>query len=305
MTKRQDPTTTPQLSSTPQLPRISPHASAASASSASSASPASSTPQTSPPGARYAPSRRRRRVARVAAAATAVLAAGALVVGCSNESEPDPHKVSGEATPAGGEDSDGASKGGDGTSGSEAGSGEDGAAGGSEGSDSDGSGGSGSGGDDSSSSASSSSGGSGSGSASGSRCHTSDLKASFGRNHPGAGQKNFAVILTNRSDSTCTVRGYPGLAFVNSSGEQVSFDPNRTGGQVRTVKLSPGKSAWASLSYTNPEMTNVTTVTPSAAKITPPDERASLRVPWSGGPVTNTGKASVPKIGPLAPGTGG
>ncbi|MFI7246239.1 DUF4232 domain-containing protein [Streptomyces qinglanensis] len=271
MTKRQD-STTAQLSTTPS----------------GAGAPA--------PGAPRALHRRRRRVTRVAAAATAVLAAGALVVGCGKDPEPAPEKVGGDAAPAG-SDKSGDSTGGDSKNGSEDTGGKDGDGSGSDSaSDSKASG---------SSSADSSSSKSGSGSSSGSRCGTGDLKASFGDNHPGAGQENFALVLTNRSDDTCTVRGYPGLAFVNDDGEQVSFDPQRTGGKVRTVELSPGKSAWAPLSFTNPKMTNVTTVTPSAAKVTPPDERGSLRVNWSGGPVTNTGKASVPKIGPLSPGTGG
>ncbi|MBO8192176.1 DUF4232 domain-containing protein [Streptomyces oryzae] len=253
-----------------------------------------------------APYRRpRRRVVRIAAATTAVLAAGALLVGCNKDPEPAPHKVNGEPAPAAGE-SDGGSK-----SGGKSGGRDGGNTGGNEtgGSETGGSGSqsanSGSGDSSSGKSSSGSSSGSGSDSGSGSQCHTADLKASFGPNHPGAGQENFALVLTNRSSTTCTVRGYPGLAFINSRGEQVSFDPHRTSGQIRTVTLAPGKSAWAPLSFTNPEVTNVTTVTPSAVRVTPPDERASLRTSWSGGPVTNTGKASVPKIGPLAPGTGG
>ncbi|MGP3990747.1 DUF4232 domain-containing protein [Streptomyces sp. 3N207] len=284
MTKRQDPTTTPHLSQALY----------------DTEAPATGRPAT--------PYRPRRRVARIAAATTAVLAAGALLIGCNKDPEASPDKVDGEPAPAAG-NSDGGSKSGgkDGSSGENGTGGNGSQSGGTGGSDS-----SGSDGGDSSAGSSSSGGGSdtgssgsGPGSGSGSRCHTADLKASFGPNHPGAGQENFALVLTNRSDSTCTVRGYPGLAFVNSSGEQVSFDPHRTAGQIRTVTLAPGKSAWAPLSYTNPEVTNVTTVTPSGVRITPPDERASLRTPWSGGPVTNTGKASVPKIGPLAPGTGG
>jgi len=134
-------------------------------------------------------------------------------------------------------------------------------------------------------------------------CHTSDLKASFGPNHPGAGQEGFALILTNRSGHTCTVRGYPGLAFINSAGQQVSFDPHRASGETPTVEISPGMSASAPLTFSNPKMTHVTTVVPDAVKITPPDERTHLVIPWSGGPVTNTGKASVPEIGPLHAGS--
>ncbi|WP_079134965.1 DUF4232 domain-containing protein [Streptomyces qinglanensis] len=269
MTKRQDPTTA-QLATIPSEA----HAPA--------------------PGAPRAAHRRRRRVTRVAAAATAVLAAGALVVGCGKDPEPAPEKVGGDAAPAG-SDKSGDSEDGKNGSADTGGKDGDGSGSGSSASDSKASG---------SSAADSSGSKSGSGSSSGSRCGTGDLKATFGDNHPGAGQENFALVLTNRSDDTCTVRGYPGLAFVNDAGEQVSFDPHRTDGKVRTVELKPGKSAWAPLSFTNPKMTNVTTVTPSAAKVTPPDERGSLRVDWSGGPVTNTGKASVPKIGPLSSGTG-
>ncbi|WP_369203243.1 DUF4232 domain-containing protein [Streptomyces sp. PU-14G] len=260
--------------------------------------------------------RPRSRAARVAAGATAVLAAGALLVGCGggdqDAEDGAPKKVSGEAAPAGGDsdkgkegdgkggdqgdsgkgDTDGASKGGSGGS-------DSGAKGSSGSSDSSGSSSSGTAGGDSSA------GGTHSGSGSGSRCATGDLRASFGPNHPGAGQQNYSLVFTNKSDATCTVRGYPGLAFVNSAGEEISIDPNRTGGQVRTVTLAPGKSAWAPLSYSNPEMTGVPTVKPSAAKVTPPDEHASLTAPWSGGEVTKSGTASVPKIGPLAPGTGG
>ncbi|MEU5837903.1 DUF4232 domain-containing protein [Streptomyces diacarni] len=255
--------------------------------------------------------RPRRRVARVAAGATAVLAAGALLVGCGDgdkdAGDGAPKKVSGEAAPAGGDsdkDTGGDGKGGDQDNGGKGDT--DGAAkGGSDGS------GSGSGGSSDSSGPSSAGTSGGDSSAggthagSGSRCATGDLRASFGPNHPGAGQENYSLVFTNKSDATCTVRGYPGLAFVNSAGEEVSIDPNRTGGQVRTVTLAPGKSAWAPLSYSNPEMTDVPTVKPSAAKVTPPDEHASLTAPWSGGEVTKSGTASVPKIGPLAPGTGG
>ncbi|WP_245687388.1 DUF4232 domain-containing protein [Streptacidiphilus griseoplanus] len=138
-----------------------------------------------------------------------------------------------------------------------------------------------------------------------SRCHTADLRASIGRNDPGAGQENFPIVLTNRSNRTCTVYGFPGVAFVNSAGEQVTVDPERaTGQQKQLVRLTPGQSAWSPMSFSNPAISGVTTVTPVAVLITPPDETSSLRVPWAGGEVSNTGKASVPQVGPFRPGSG-
>ncbi|MBO8194178.1 DUF4232 domain-containing protein [Streptomyces oryzae] len=246
------------------------------------------------------------RPARIAVAAAAALAAGSLLAGCGGKDN-DASGKSGERTASAGSShtekhDDGGTSGGSTDGGTSGGSG---------------SGGSTSGGTKSSGSAAKSgkTGGSTaearssaahSAGTSGSACTAGDLKGSIGPNHPGAGQENFAVVLTNKSGHTCTVRGFPGFAFLNSDGEQVSLDPQRdsSGTETHTVKLSPGKSAWAPLSYTNPEMTNVPTVTPHSALITPPDRRTSLRVDWSGGPVSATGKASVPKIGPLSAGTG-
>ncbi|EDY42921.2 DUF4232 domain-containing protein [Streptomyces sp. SPB074] len=136
------------------------------------------------------------------------------------------------------------------------------------------------------------------------QCHTSELSARVGENHPGAGQEGFALVLTNTSSRTCTVYGYPGLAFVNSAGEQVSVDPQRAPGTKERVSLAPGKSAWSPLTFSDPRITGVTTVTPDSVRLTPPDERDYLKAPWKGGPVSNTGKASVPRVGPFTAGTG-
>ncbi|QTE02643.1 DUF4232 domain-containing protein [Streptomyces cyanogenus] len=137
-----------------------------------------------------------------------------------------------------------------------------------------------------------------------SRCHTSELRASVGRNDPGAGQENFPVVLTNTSARTCTLHGYPGAAFVNASGTQLGPDPRREPGTPVTVTLKPGRSAWAGLTFSNPEISGAKTATPAALLVTPPDERASLRAVWSGGPVPVSGNSSSVRLTVLAPGTG-
>ncbi|WP_037857357.1 DUF4232 domain-containing protein [Streptomyces sp. NRRL S-340] len=140
----------------------------------------------------------------------------------------------------------------------------------------------------------------------GPRCRSTELRASVGPNHPGAGQENFAVVLTNGSHRTCTVYGFPGLAFVDDAGQAVTPDPERTGGKdAHVVTLAPGASAWSALSFTNPAVSGVTTVTPAALLVTPPGETESSRVRWSGAEVSDTGKASVPQVSPLRPGDGG
>ncbi|MFD5269554.1 DUF4232 domain-containing protein [Streptomyces sp. NPDC058335] len=141
--------------------------------------------------------------------------------------------------------------------------------------------------------------------AAGDRCHTSELRASVGRNDPGAGQRNFPVVLTNASDRTCTVRGYPGAAFLDASGRQLGPDPRRdAGSDPVTVTLAPGRSAWAGLTFSHPEVSGAEAATPTTLLVTPPDERDPLRVPWSGGTVPVSGNASSVRLTVLAPGTG-
>ncbi|MFF4056285.1 DUF4232 domain-containing protein [Streptomyces sp. NPDC001668] len=141
--------------------------------------------------------------------------------------------------------------------------------------------------------------------AAGTRCHTSELSASVGRNNPGAGQENFPVVLTNESSRTCTLYGYPGAAFVDASGKQLGPDPKRSSGDPETVRLAPGQSAWAGLSFANPEVSGASTATPAALVVTPPDEEDPLKVTWKSGEVPVSGNESSVRLIPFSPGTGG
>lgn len=141
--------------------------------------------------------------------------------------------------------------------------------------------------------------------AGGARCHTSELTASVGSNNPGAGQENFPIVLTNKSGRTCTVRGYPGAAFVNAAGTQLGPDPQReSGSTAATVTLKPGQSAWAGLTFSNPEISGAKTATPAALLVTPPDEKDSLKVTWKNGAVPVSGNASSVRLNVFSAGTG-
>ncbi|MET7455238.1 DUF4232 domain-containing protein [Streptomyces sp. NPDC005574] len=142
------------------------------------------------------------------------------------------------------------------------------------------------------------------GSASASRCHTSELRASVGRNNPGAGQENFPLVLTNTAHRTCTLRGYPGAAFLDASGGRLGPDPKRSEGTPSTVALAPGDSAWAGMSFANPEVSEARSATPAAVLVTPPDERDPLKVAWTGGPVPVAGNASTVVLTVFDAGTG-
>ncbi|MEV6482916.1 DUF4232 domain-containing protein [Streptomyces sp. NPDC051576] len=145
----------------------------------------------------------------------------------------------------------------------------------------------------------------GSGVTSSSRCHTSELKAKVGGNDPGAGQENFPIVLTNSSGRTCTVRGFPGAAFVNASGTQLGPDPQReSGSTATTVTLKPGQSAWAGLTFSNPEISGAKTATPTTLVVTPPDEKDPLKVAWTAGAVPVSGNSSSVRLSVFSAGTG-
>ncbi|MGW3916866.1 DUF4232 domain-containing protein [Streptomyces sp. NPDC005070] len=139
--------------------------------------------------------------------------------------------------------------------------------------------------------------------AGGGRCHTSELRASVGRNDPGAGQENFPIVLTNTSKRACTVRGYPGAAFVDASGKQLGPDPRRSSGTPTTVVLAPGHSAWSGLTFSNPEISGADTATPASLIVTPPNERDSLTVAWTQGEVPVSGNASSVSLTVVRPGS--
>ncbi|KMS77210.1 lipoprotein [Streptomyces viridochromogenes] len=137
------------------------------------------------------------------------------------------------------------------------------------------------------------------------RCRTSELRASIGRPSPGAGQRNFPIVLTNTADRVCTVRGYPGAAFVDASGKQLGPDPKRSPDTPTTVTLAPGRSAWAGLSFASPEISGARTALPTALLVTPPDERDPLKVTWTAGEVPVAGNESAVRLTVVQPGTGG
>ncbi|MDW4904984.1 DUF4232 domain-containing protein [Streptomyces sp. ADMS] len=138
----------------------------------------------------------------------------------------------------------------------------------------------------------------------GTRCRTPELRASVGRLDPGAGQKNFPVVLTNDSDRTCTLQGYPGAAFVDAAGKQLGPAPKRSEDTPTTVTLAPGDSAWAGLSFANPETSEATTATPAELLVTPPDEREQLKVVWEKGEVPVGGNESSVFLTVFGSGTG-
>ena len=140
------------------------------------------------------------------------------------------------------------------------------------------------------------------------RCHTSQLSVAFtGLNAAMGGVRGTTLILTNRSGATCSVYGYPGLAFATSGDVPMATHLTWVKQPRATVVLRPGGNAQAMLTW----RVNVAAPTasgPDIVHITPPDEYTSLRADWDGGPVPGGAIAAWPlrtaPAGPFPGGTG-
>ena len=146
------------------------------------------------------------------------------------------------------------------------------------------------------------------GQASAPRCHTSQLSMAFtGLNAAMGGQRGMTLILTNHSGATCSVYGYPGLAFSTSGGVPMATHLTWMKQPHATVVLRPGGSAQALLTW-GVNMDTPTPFSPDIVHITPPDEYTYLRAGWEGGPVRGGAIAAWPlraaPAGPFPGGTG-
>ena len=141
------------------------------------------------------------------------------------------------------------------------------------------------------------------------RCHTSQLSVAFtGLNAAMGGQRGMTLILTNHSGATCSVYGYPGLAFFTSSGFPMATQLTWMKAPHTQVGLRPGGNAQAMLTWRVNPYPQPTTFDPDLVHITPPDEYAHLQAPWQGGPVKGGDIVAWPlraaPAGPYPAGTG-
>src|SRR5450631_143505 len=79
-------------------------------------------------------------------------------------------------------------------------------------------------------------------------CRTAQLSLRLGKGGAAAGTAYQPIVFTNHGSSTCALRGYPGVAFVASTGGQVGSAAKHNPQQpVTTVLVAPDSSASALL----------------------------------------------------------
>ncbi|MGH7919636.1 MAG: DUF4232 domain-containing protein [Candidatus Dormibacteraceae bacterium] len=75
------------------------------------------------------------------------------------------------------------------------------------------------------------------------RCLVSQLSLSAGQPSAGAGSIQQAFVLTNKSQISCALIGYPGMQMLGSGGAKIPTTVVRTPGTKQTVTLAPGGTA--------------------------------------------------------------
>jgi Protein of unknown function (DUF4232) len=137
------------------------------------------------------------------------------------------------------------------------------------------------------------------------RCRTGALSADLARVQGAAGSRLSAVVLTNRSQHSCTLYGYGGLQLLDANHRRVPTLQLRSRAvRPRLVLLRPGASAhadvrWPAIALTGDNQSGLCQPEPSVLLVTPPDERRSLSIRWTAGSVC--GRGSIDQR-PYAPG---
>lgn len=132
--------------------------------------------------------------------------------------------------------------------------------------------------------------------AAGPECNSSDVAARVTGGQAGAGQREAFLVLTNTSDETCSITGYPGLQLLTSTNAKVPTKVVRVASPApKTVKLKPNAAATSALAFgavaTGSEpQTGPCEKKPTQVQIIPPDATTSVTAPWALGPVCNKGK---------------
>ncbi len=110
-------------------------------------------------------------------------------------------------------------------------------------------------------------------------CSKARLTLAVGRMDIGAGNVYLPLVFTNKSATTCTLTGYPGVSLLDSTGAVIGDPATRRGPTRSPVSLPPGGSASSSLHTLNEGM-NDTPCRRTAARIRvyPPDSFDAMDV---------------------------
>lgn len=131
------------------------------------------------------------------------------------------------------------------------------------------------------------------------RCLTDDLRLTLGQTRGAAGQFARFFLLTNISQQSCGLIGFPGMQMLDAKGAALPTDVVRTGTKWPTVILAPGgvasfEAIWENgFGYTTPPPS---CAFPARMEVTPPNAYTSLEVGVQGMEVCSNGLLEVTSV---------
>lgn len=112
-------------------------------------------------------------------------------------------------------------------------------------------------------------------------CESKHLSLSLGASQGTAGSSYQPIVFTNKGSSACTLHGYPGVSYVDSSGAILGKPASEEGGHRVTVTLQPGGVAHATLQQPDPgnfSPSSCNETTADRLQVYPPGETKQLFV---------------------------
>jgi hypothetical protein len=125
-------------------------------------------------------------------------------------------------------------------------------------------------------------------------CQTANLAASVASTEGAAGTLHQRLLLTNTGSTTCAVRGFPGVSYVDASGGQLGAPADRTGPAGASIVLAAGRRAAFMVNTIQPGVLpgcqgDGTTAPAANLRVYPPDTRDALLVPVAAGRIACNG----------------
>ena len=112
-------------------------------------------------------------------------------------------------------------------------------------------------------------------------CATSALKVSLGPANGAAGTVFYPLNFVNTGKLGCTLRGYPGVSAVTSSGKQIGSPASQISSSYKTVTLLPGKTQSALVGIVetgNFDPSQCAPVTAAGLKVFPPGQNKAVTI---------------------------
>jgi len=129
---------------------------------------------------------------------------------------------------------------------------------------------------------------------SGGSCSSGDLSLSVGRTDGSAGTQYQHLVVTNKSNRTCALNGYPAVSLLDSSGNRLGDDAQQNNSFAATaIILPPHNQAYVALGL--PDATNFDYGVCS-------DTSATLRMYLPGTVTPSTTPLTVPMAKKVCPG---